>query len=67
VHFGAALIAFKPLRDLSDGIWAAPSWAVIVVGGAIAIGAVAAVVGRAVYQRRQREKDERGPRSRRRW
>jgi hypothetical protein len=56
-----------PPRDLSGGILAAPPWFVIGLGAVIVVGAVAAVIGRAVYVKKKREQDERGPRSRRRW
>jgi hypothetical protein len=69
VHLGLAIEAgdVTPPRDLGGGIWAAPPWFIIAFGAVIAVGAIAAVIGRSVYAKRKREQDERGPRSRRRW
>ncbi len=66
VHLDASIVQPEPPRgDLAGGIWSVPAWLIAVLGAVIALGAVAAVVLRIVIARRT--KDERGPRSRRRW
>jgi hypothetical protein len=66
VHLEAKVAQPEPPRgDLAGGIWFAPPWVIGVLGVVIALGAVAAVVLRAVIARRKQ--DEKSPRSRRRW